>query len=68
MTRKQNPAEAVLAALDGIRIDGGCEHCDAYQTIQANALPGLAILHVYHDDWCPAHGAIGGGRPTHPPT
>jgi hypothetical protein len=61
--RQQNPAEAMLAAMDGARIDGGCPDCDAYREIQATAIPGVSILHVWHDDWCPSYGAVGGGRP-----
>lgn len=43
-----------LAALDGLRIDGGCEHCNAVQQIDAHW--GGAHIHrltIYHDDSCP---------------
>ncbi len=51
----QNPASAMLAALDGARIPGGCQHCNAYQVITAHAqgLPNVHTLGVYHDDNCP---------------
>jgi hypothetical protein len=50
----QNPATAMLAALDGARIPGGCDHCDAWQEVTANAygLGGVHMIRVYHDDWC----------------
>lgn len=43
-----------LAALDGLRVPGGCDHCDAYQEIHANwGGHGIHRLAVYHDDHCP---------------
>jgi hypothetical protein len=33
-------------------IPGGCDACDAYQTVEAVA-PGVHSLTVHHDDWCP---------------
>jgi hypothetical protein len=41
-----------LAGLDGARIEGGCDYCDAYQTV-APAVAGVWTLAVHHDDWCP---------------
>lgn len=38
--------------LAGERIDGGCDHCDAYQTVDQVA-PGVWSMVVHHDDWCP---------------
>lgn len=38
--------------LDGQRIEGGCQHCDAYQTVDPMAA-GAWVLTVHHDDWCP---------------
>jgi hypothetical protein len=51
----QNPASAMLAALDGAQIPGGCDHCDAYQKVTAHAhgLPGIHMISVFHDDDCP---------------
>ena len=34
-------------------IPGGCDRCDAYQTI-AELSPGVLSLTVHHDEWCPA--------------
>ena len=33
-------------------IPGGCERCDAYQTVESPG-PGVHVIHVHHDDWCP---------------
>lgn len=42
----------VLGPLDGARIPGGCDHCDAYQTVAPFAA-GVWTITVHHDDWCP---------------
>jgi hypothetical protein len=33
-------------------IPGGCDECDAYQTVESPE-PGIHLIHVHHDDWCP---------------
>ena len=33
-------------------IPGGCDACDAYQTIQVES-PGVYVMNVHHDDLCP---------------
>ena len=33
-------------------VPGGCDTCDAYQTI-SEVMPGVHSLIVHHDDWCP---------------
>lgn len=38
-------------------IEGGCDMCDAYQTVETLS-PGIHIIHVHHDDWCPVLSAI----------
>ena len=50
-----NPVGELLASLDGAQIQGGCDYCDAYQTIRAHALGSHAVhmITVHHDDWCP---------------
>lgn len=40
------------AAAKGDRIRGGCESCDAYQTLDEVEV-GVWSLIVHHDDWCP---------------
>ena len=42
----------MLGPLDGARIPGGCDHCDAYQTVQPVS-DGVWMCNVHHDDWCP---------------
>ena len=42
----------MLGALDGARIPGGCDHCDAYQTVQP-IVAGVWQITVHHDDHCP---------------
>ena len=35
-------------------IPGGCDRCDAVQTMKADPVhPGIFYLAVHHDDWCP---------------
>jgi hypothetical protein len=43
---------SVLGPLDGSRIPGGCDDCDAYQTAHPVA-PGIWTIRVHHDHWCP---------------
>ena len=33
-------------------VPGGCDLCNAYQTVEV-IKPGMAMIHVHHDDWCP---------------
>jgi len=48
-----DPIHDSLAALAGLKIPGGCDHCDAYQTISELA-PMVTKITVHHDEWCPA--------------
>lgn len=61
MTRRRSPHQdataAILGPLDGARIPGGCDHCDAYQTVEPLS-PGVWSLGIHHDDWCPLLAAI----------
>lgn len=54
--RNRNPLD-FLNALDGARIPGGCEDCDAEQTVDATAAPIYQVT-VHHDNTCPAYRAI----------
>jgi hypothetical protein len=48
----QSALADALGPLDGARIPGGCEDCEAYQTpVQIGR--GAWVLQVFHDDWCP---------------
>jgi hypothetical protein len=48
----KEPIRDLLAALDGARILGGCDDCNAYQTLEIVS-PGVTVLAVHHDDTCP---------------
>lgn len=37
----------------GLRIPGGCDDCDAYQTVDTSRAP-VYVIRVHHDDTCPA--------------
>lgn len=48
------PGSALLAALDGAEIAGGCDGCDAYQKVRAHAYgANVHMISVHHDDGCP---------------
>jgi hypothetical protein len=42
----------MLAPLDGRQIPGGCDTCDAYQTVRP-LTAGVWNITVHHDDECP---------------
>ncbi len=42
----------LFGELAGEQIPGGCDRCDAYQTV-VTLVPGVDSLTVHHDDWCP---------------
>ena len=47
---------SALEAMTGHRIPGGCDDCDAYQTVERrpdDAWGGVYVLTVHHDDGCP---------------
>jgi hypothetical protein len=52
MTARRDVVRDVLGPLDGARIPGGCDVCNAYQVPQCIGHKAW-VLHVYHDDWCP---------------
>lgn len=47
-----------LGPLEGERIPGGCDKCNAYQTVEP-VEAGVWTLNVHHDDWCPVLAAKG---------
>lgn len=51
----------LLGPLDGARIPGGCEDCDAYQTARPLAA-GVWQVTVHHDDTCPTLRAMEASR------
>jgi hypothetical protein len=58
-----SPEQAALASalgpLDGARIPGGCDSCNAYQTVQP-VNGGVWLLAVHHDGWCPVLAQVAG--------
>ncbi len=60
---KPNPTTELLRDLaektKGRKIYGGCEECEAYQTIDPDPIY-LNMVHVriHHDDWCPFYARI----------
>jgi hypothetical protein len=49
----QRAHELLMRPLVGRETPGGCESCDAYQTVRPG-VPGVWHLTVHHDDDCPA--------------
>lgn len=40
--------------LTGRETYGGCDECNAYQTMEEDAdLPGFLHIRIHHDAWCP---------------
>lgn len=48
----QDAMANALGPMDGAQIPGGCDQCDAYQTVTPVEV-GVWSLTVHHDDWCP---------------
>jgi hypothetical protein len=54
----------MLGPLDGAKVPGGCDSCNAYQTVgQLDA--GLWKITVHHDDDCPTFAQIDSNRRRH---
>ena len=47
----------MLGPLDGARVRGGCDACDAYQTVKP-ITAGVWNIDVHHDPWCPRLAAM----------
>jgi hypothetical protein len=45
-------ARELFGPLDGAHVPGGCDHCDAYQTVRP-IIAGIWNIKIHHDDWCP---------------
>lgn len=50
---------SLLEMLAGARTPGGCDHCDAYQTVDASQAPIFRVT-VHHDEWCPVIARMSG--------
>ena len=47
---------SAIAGMAGRRLPGGCDDCDAYQTLERqpnDVWGGVYVLTVHHDDGCP---------------
>ena len=66
LPRRQSPVDALIASLDGARLPGGCDSCDAWHTVSAYGIGGVIHhIRVYHDASCPllaAHAARKAGQ------
>jgi hypothetical protein len=51
-TRARGRITNMFGALDGAEIPGGCDDCDAYQTVRPITAGGWSLT-THHDDWCP---------------
>ncbi len=47
-----DPLTQLFGPLDGAQIPGGCDECDAYQTVTPTTA-GVWNLTIHHDDDCP---------------
>lgn len=64
MSNRRKPRAAQRSSLDamtGHRTPGGCDDCNAYQTMTSTA-DGVYELLVHHDATCPWLNARGGTR------
>jgi hypothetical protein len=52
MGRPEDILRDMAQQFDGTRILGGCDDCDAYQTMEM-VEPTVAVIHIHHDDDCP---------------
>jgi hypothetical protein len=57
LTQAQAGVAALLGPLDGAEIPGGCETCDAFQTVEPIEA-GLWMIRVHHDEWCPTYARL----------
>ena len=56
MNNRRRPALRCSLGCAGRRLPGGCEDCDAYQTLARHpddARGGVYVLTVHHDETCP---------------
>ena len=52
---RHDPLVNVLGPLDGAALRGGCDHCDAYQSVSVMSA-GVYRIDVLHDAGCPLIG------------
>lgn len=42
----------LFASYEGLEVAGGCDRCDAFQTLRTDD-DGIHRITVHHDSWCP---------------
>ena len=47
-----NALDDLFSQIGAEQIPGGCDHCEAYQTVETTS-PGVHMIFVHHDDLCP---------------
>jgi hypothetical protein len=47
-----NPLDDLFRQAEANEIPGGCDQCEAYQTVESTS-PGVHMIFVHHDDLCP---------------
>lgn len=52
MSNRQAPERSYLDAMTDRPLPGGCDDCDAYQTVTKTS-DGVYVLAVHHDPSCP---------------
>lgn len=57
LSKAQAEAARRFGPLDGKRVPGGCDTCNAYQTVEA-VMAGMWQISVHHDPGCPTLAAI----------
>jgi hypothetical protein len=57
-----------ITRMHGQEIPGGCDYCDAYQTVDQPYpdIPGVFEVSVHHHDWCPFLGRLDAKREAGP--
>ena len=48
--------DELLEGMAGQRIPGGCDTCNAYQTMTGTS--GVHMINIHHDDCCPTYKAM----------
>jgi len=56
--RLVNTLAELFEAMAGQRIPGGCDDCNAYQTMMTRQ-DGIHVLTIHHDDTCPTWRRMG---------
>jgi hypothetical protein len=59
-----NTLTELFEAMAGRHIEGGCDDCNAYQTMMTRQ-DGIHVLTIHHDDTCPFLQARWASREAH---